>query len=348
MSVVWIEGFETHQASTQLSRKYASFSGSITAQPGRVFGSAGGPSSMVAVTPSFGTDNTMVVGFGVRWNTHQTALNSGNQGLYYELGGAEQAHVEIESTSGLGFRFHIKRGATIVATSSYFDFGVWHYIEIKLILRTGTNGAYELRHNGVTDISAGSVNLANSGVDGGDIHAWRFTSNVSTNLRLDDIYVVNGAGSSHTDFLGPSVVEGALPNANGATIQWTQNGTGNNFTSVDDSGTTAPDEAGAGGTVGSDTNGQRDLYAFQDLQNITGTIHAVQLGIQLGMAAVGTRTVKTVYRDPDTTVADGASHVVNSVTFDEFTQVFNENPASAAPWDVADIDGGQFGQEVVS
>jgi hypothetical protein len=66
------------------------------------------------------------------------------------------------------------------------------------------------------------------------------------------------------------------------------------------------------------------------------------------MAAAGTRTVKTTYRDPDTTEADGDSHVVDSTTFDEFTEVFDDNPASAAAWDVADIDGGQFGIEVVS
>jgi hypothetical protein len=47
-------------------------------------------------------------------------------------------------------------------------------------------------------------------------------------------------------------------------------------------------------------------------------------------------------------VANGDSHVVDSTVFDEFTQVFDDNPASAAAWDVADIDDGQFGIEVVS
>jgi hypothetical protein len=91
-----------------------------------------------------------------------------------------------------------------------------------------------------------------------------------------------------------------------------------------------------------------DLYDMEDLVQITGTIHAVQLGVQLGMAAAGTRTVKTKYRDPDTTVVDGASHVVDSTTYDEFTEVFDDNPNSAVAWDVADIDDGQFGIEVVS
>jgi hypothetical protein len=302
----------------------------------------------VAVTPAVGSGNTFVLGFGFRFAAHNAAVNSGNQGLYCELGVDEQFHLEMESSSGLGVRFHIKRGATTVATSSYFDFGVWHYIELSVTVRTSTNGAYELRHNGVLDISASGVNLADSGADGWNVFAFRYSSNLSSTLRYDDMYVLDGTGAKNNDFLGPSVVEGLLPNANGATVQWTNNGTGDNYTSVDDPANAVPDESGAGGTNGSDTNGQQDLYAFEDLTQITGTIHAVQLGVQLGMAAAGTRTVKTTYRDPDTTEADGDSHVVDSTTFDEFTEVFDDNPASAAAWDVADIDGGQFGIEVVS
>lgn len=349
MACAWIEGFESHAATGQFQRKYASFSGSWTIQSGRVFGNAGAVTSTVCVTPVIGSGNTFVLGFGFRFAAHTTVLNSGNQGLYCELGVNEQFHLEMESGSGLGVRFHIKRGSTTVATSSYFDFGVWHYIELKVTVRTSTNGAYELRHNGVLDISGSGVNLANSGADGWNVFAFRYTSNVSTTLRYDDMYVLDGTGSKNNDFLGPSVVEGLLPNANGATIQWTNNaGSGSNYENVDDAANAAPDETGVGGTNGSDTNGQKDLYAFEDLSQITGTIHAVQLGVQLGMASAGTRTVKTKYRDPDTTEADGASHVVDSTVFDEFTEIFDDNPASAAAWDVTDIDGGQFGVEVVS
>ena len=348
MTTVWIEGFESHLVAQQMARKYATFSGSWSSQAGRVFGTAGGPISTVAVTPSFGTDNSITMGFGLRFNAHSTLVNSDAQGLYVELGMDEQCHVELESDVSLGFRFGIYRGSTLIVNSSFFDFGVWHYFEIELTVRTGTNGSYEIRHNGVLDVSAGSVDLADTGGDGWDVFAWRYSSNLGTILRYDDCYVNNGAGSTNTSFLGPSVVEGLLPNANGATIQWTNNGTGDNFTSVDDLGTSNPDDTGAGGTNGSDTNAQIDLYAMEDLQQITGTVHAVQVGIQLGMAAAGTRTVRGKYRDPDTTVVNLDSHVVDNPTFDEFTQVLDQNPNSAAAWDIADIDDGQFGVEVVS
>lgn len=349
MACLWIEGFETHYGASQLLRKYASASGSMSDQSGRVFGRAGGVTSTVMVTPSLAaSDNTFVIGFGCFLNAHIASLNTGNQGLYCETGVDEQFHLELESTFGTGFRWLIKRGSTTVATSSYVDFGVWHYFELKVTVRTGTNGAYELRHNGVLDISGSSVNLADSGGDGWDIWAMRYTTNTGGALRYDDMYVLNGTGTKNNDFLGPSIVEGCLPNGAGASTQWTL-GTGGsaNWDQVDDS-PAATDEVSTGGINHSDTNTHKDLYAYEDLTQITGTIHAVQVGTQLAMNAAGTRTVKTKYRDPDTTEADGASHVVDSTSYDEFTEIMENNPASAAAWDVADIDDGQFGVEVVS
>lgn len=348
MACVWIEGMESHKLGTQFARKYASQSGNFAQKSGRVFGNAGGTQSTVLVTPPIGSGNTIVIGYGFKYVSHLTSPNTGNQGVYCETGADEQFHIETESTSGTGFRFHLKRGATIVATSSYFDFGVWHYFEWKVTVRTGVNGAYELRHNGVADISGSGVDLADDGTDGWDTFAWRYTSNASNTIHYDDCYVCDGTGAKNNDFLGPSIVEVAEVNADGTTNNWTNNGTGANYTSVDDVGSSNPDDVGAGGTNGSDTNAQQDLYNLTDLTQITGTIHAVQLGVQLGMAAAGTRTVKTKYRDPDTTVVDGDSHVVDSTVFDEFTQVFDNNPNTAAAWDVTDIDDGQFGVEVVS
>lgn len=348
MACVWIEGMESHQTLTQYARKYASTSGSLANKSGRVFGNAGAIQSTVFVTPPIGSGNTFVIGYGLQYVFHNTGLNSGNQGLYCELGSDEQFHIETESGSGLGVRFNLKRGATLIATSDYFDFGVWHYFEWKITVRAGTDGTYELRHNGTLSMSGTSVNLADTGGDGWDTFAFRHTTNASSILFYDDMYVLDGTGAKNNDFIGPSIVEAAEVNGDGATVAWTNNGTGANYTSVDDAGGSAPDESGAGGTNGSDTNAQKDLYALGDLAQITGTIHAVQLGVQLGMATAGTRTVKTKYRDPDTTEADGDSHVVDSTAFDEFTQVFDDNPASAVAWDVADIDDGQFGVEVVS
>ena len=51
MALNWIEGWETHTGTAQLDRKYATRTGSIVVQSGRVFGNSAGILSLVAVTP---------------------------------------------------------------------------------------------------------------------------------------------------------------------------------------------------------------------------------------------------------------------------------------------------------
>lgn len=343
----WLEGFETHTNSSQLAQKYATFTGSITAQSGRVFGNSGGILSTVAVTPSLGLSTTYILGFGVRIASQSTALNSGAQGLYLEKSSSEQCHLEFVNNSG-SFEIRIMRGSTQIAiTSAAFGYAVWHHIEVLLTIDPSA-GAYELRHNEVSLISGSSVNLANVGSSQADIFALRFTSNVSTVLFIDDINLKDDTGGLNDDFLGDFVIEGKLPNANGTTIQWTNDaGSGSNFQNVDDPANAAPDNTGAGGTNSSDTSGQRDLYAFEDLTQIDGQIAFIQVSAQLGMLAAGSRNVDLLYRDSGGTVTDVDTVNVASTTFDEFTVILDENPVTAAPWDVNDINNGEFGVEVV-
>lgn len=348
MAGKWIEGFETHTATNQLGRKYATMNGTVSVQAGRVHGNSVSIGSNVQfVTPSLGLATSWVLGFGMRIASNTPSLNSNAQGWYIEKGANEQLHLEVESSAG-SFELRVMRGATEIAkTSETFGFGVWHYFELKVTV-DDTVGAYELRHNEVNVLSGTGVNLADDTGSQADILAWRSTSNLNS-VFLDDIYFIDTTGSSNNDFLGDSIVEGALPNGAGNSTQWTNDaGSGSNFNNVDDPGGSSPDDTGAGGTNSSDTNTNKDLYAYEDLVQIQGNIHFVQLGTQMAMSAAGSRTVKTKYRDPDTTEADGDTHTVDSTSFDEFTEVFDENPASAAAWDVDDINNGEFGVEVVS
>src|SRR6185436_10261763 len=189
-------------------------------------------------------------------------------------------------------------------------------------------------------------NLANAGSNQADIWAIRTSTNFSTNVLIDDNYILDTTGSVNNDFLSPVIIEGILPNGAGTTTQWTPSA-GSNFDNVDDPGNAVPDDAGAGGFNSSDTSGQKDTYAFQDLTQILGTIHFVQLGTQLAMAAAGSRSIKTKFRDNGGTEADIATKSVASTAYDEFVDVMDLNPQSAAAWDVTDIQGGEFEVEVV-
>lgn len=347
----WAEGFESHRVTTQWDRKYATRSGSFTPVAGRTFGFAGGVQSAQFVTPSLGNDDTWTIGFGVQVVTHSAQLDTDNNGLYFEDGADEQFHIAFFSTNGVGWRIRLYRGTTLIDETGDFDFGVWHYIEVQVGINT-TTGTYEVRRNGVQEISGTGANTAANGNTGADVFAFRFVDNLSSVLYLDDMYVVDSTGTKNNDFLGPRIVEAVEVSGNGAQNDWNNTNTGtpdaNNYQQVDDVGSSSPDDTGPGGTIDSDTNTDIDLYAMTDLQEITGNIDFVFLGVQAAMSAAGSRTLRFKFRDPDTTVANGDSFVVDSTVFDEFIQVWDDNPASAAAWDVADIDGGQFGVEVVS
>lgn len=349
----WAEGFESHRISSQQGRKYATQVGGMSQVAGRTFGNAGAPgvSGAILVTPSMGNNNTWIVGFGCFVASHNTNLNSSAQGMYFESGVNEQFHIELITTNGVGFRVALYRGATLINETGNFPFSVWQYFELKVFINT-TTGTYELRRNGVVEISGSGVNTALAGNVGADIFAFRWTTDQSSRLRLDDMYICDGSGSKNNDFLGPRIVEMVEVTANGDTNQWDNDNTGvpdaNNFDQVNDSGGSAPDESGAGGTISSDTNGEVNLFTMSDLQQITGNIDFVFLGIQAAMAAAGSRTLRFKFRHNSTTTVNGDSFVVNSTVYDEFIQVWDDNPVTAVAWDVTDIDAAQFGLEVVS
>lgn len=345
MAGKWLEGWETHTNTTQLQRKYATYTGAVVVQAGRVFGNSAGIQSTVAVTPSLGLSTTYYLGFGVRIAS-QTGVGV-TEGFYLEKASTEQCHIAFINNVG-SFEIRLYRGATVIATtSSLFSYGAWHHFEIMLTIDP-TTGAYEIRHNEVNVLSGSGVNLAGAGTSQADIFAIRFTSNVSTTFFVDDINLKDSTGTENNSFLGDFVIEGKLPNANGATIQWTNDaGSGSNFNNVADAGNAAPDETGPGGTNSSDTSGQKDLYGFQDLTEIDGSIAFIQVGVQLAMAAVGSRDVDIIYRDDGGTEATIGTATVASTAYDEFSFVLDQNPAVPADWDVTDINGGQLGVEVV-
>jgi hypothetical protein len=339
----WTEGFETHQTATQWARRYATQTGGFAIQAGRVFGSSGSLQGPVFVPPAFPLADVWGVLFGVNFIAQAGALAAGD-GFYIEKGGAEQVHLEFVKNA-TSFEVKLMRGATQLAiTTATYAYNAWHHFELKVTVHTSA-GTYELRHNEVAAFSATGVNTANAAANQADGFAMRFT-NTSTNNRFDDIGVWDGTGSFSNDFIGDCAVKGIEVTGAGAATQWVP-AAGSNFDNVDDSGSTTPDDVGAGGFNGSGTVGDQDLYAFSDISpDIQGTVLWVQLDTQLAMAAAGSRNVDTRYRDPSTTVVDIATHTVANTAYTSIADVMSSNPSDGLAWDVADIDGGQFGVQV--
>jgi len=336
MTLAWTEGFEIHQSMTYLARKYAVGSGSFSAQTGRLFGSAGSGTNLILTTPSFGVENTWVVGFGIKINTSvpTTAITL--------LSGASEQCKIIPTSSGGGYVWVLKRGSTTIATSATVrDLGVWYYVELKVTARTGTNGVYELRVDEVTDISGSMVNLANTGSDGVDVVMF---ASASTNVLWDDIYILDDQGGQNDDFLGDSAVRGILPTAEGATNAWVPSTGTNNAALVDDTATTPNDADYVRGV----NNGDIDLYDYANLAGLlNGPIAGIMVTSDMRMETTGTAGVRVKVREAGVNY-DEATHTVNGTPVRGYTQVIENSPDDGLPWEVADIDGAQFGVEKVS
>jgi hypothetical protein len=340
MALKWYDGAEIYGSSSYVTRVYVSGDPAATQIESRL--SPGQWSYNMAsdhlTPPSLGVQNTWIVGFGLRKGSSQPFR------WEFRKGATEQLRLEAVNEGG-GFKFRLMRGATEVAvTTATFAYDQWHYFELKVTIRTGTNGAYELRHNEANVLSGSSVNLANVGNDGADVHSFGYTNNVGA-CYLDDVYICDSTGSVNNDFLGDSVVVGLLPDADGATLDWSTSTGADHYVLVDDP-VTAPNNVDY---VSSATNGDIDLYSFQALPSTgLGTIYGVAVSVAASLETVGSRTLRSKYRSSGGTVEDGEDFVVDGTGVVETLTIFEINPVTTNAWSATDIDTGQFGFEVVS
>lgn len=337
MTLRWIDGAEGWGDGTYATRAYQD-ANSIGTQTARV--SPGVRSWTLSsggnlLTPSLGVQNTWVIGFGLYVDS-----TSGTEIRVFS-GGTEQCRIETENSGGLP-RFNLRRGATSIATSSTFALNQWHYFELKVTVRTGTDGVYELRRNEVDIMSGSSVNLANAGSDGADV----FGIDCNTgNLRLDDLYILDSTGSTNNDFKGDSVCIHILPTSEGHQIDFAPSTGADNSATVDDPSTAAS----SADWNSSDTNAHEDYYGFENLPPTgIGTIHGIRLSASWAMETTGSRVARYRYYNGSVEFTAGSNVTAANTSLVELPQVVELNPDTGVNWTKADIDAAEFGVEVVS
>lgn len=338
MAIVWADGFEVHGTSTYVARKYAiatNAPGALT--PGRLTGSFGDFNGTILVTPSFGVENEWCVGIGIQ---AAGVISPTPFSIRLFTGATEQLRLEMV-TSGSGFAWALKRGATVLATTgTAHAFNVWHYFELKVTVRTGANGSYEIRHNEITLTSAAGVNTANAGSDGADVLGYGYSTSGSA-LRIDDLYIDQGVGA---DFHGDSYLKGLLPNADGDNLDWTPSTGTDHYVLVDDPASASNDAD----YVSSAIMGDVDTYQYQDLSVNNDQVIAVLVWTAARMAAAGSRQIRAVYEEPGNSLFPGDTVVVASTSVAEFLQVWEDNPDTGLPWEITEINDGRFGIESVN
>lgn len=234
------------------------------------------------------------------------------------------------------------RGSTLLGTTAVaLQQNVQQYVEFKVTVATGAGGAIDVYIDNVNQLSLSGINTANTGTSGWDEFclgpcATSVNSANSSVWHMDDLYVNDGSGGENDDVWGTVQIMTDLPTGDGDDSVWAPSA-GSNFQNVDDA---APDDDATYNEAA--TAGDRDLYTFPSWA-AAGEIKAVEILALARKTDAGTSTVKVVTKSGGT-LANGATQGLGS-TYAYISEVFDQDPIAAAPWDPASTP--QFGLEKV-
>lgn len=216
----------------------------------------------------------------------------------------------------------------------------WNYIEVKFLL-SQTVGTVQVKLNGllVLDISgADTCNTATTTWDGVSI------SLTGNPIFVDDFVVCDLSGSQNNDWMGECRVVNILPVtdavAAGSNADFTCLTSTDHGAMVDEA---TPDDDTS--YVYSSTLNHVDSWEFGAL-GYTGTIKGVQLALRAKKTESGTRALAGVTRPTSTNRVHATSHYLGMTNYLDYLAIWELNPDDSAAWEVADIDGAEFGVKV--
>jgi len=226
----------------------------------------------------------------------------------------------------------------------------WMFVEMTVTIND-TTGAITVWKNNVQVGAVSGVDTKNGGTNiSFDRVTWEDYNVSGTDYDLDDVYVVTGGGASPTSRLGDCRVVTLLPGGNGNYSQLTgsDSDSTDNYLLVDESaptlGVTGGSEPGGFDYVGS-SSAQKDTYAFGDTGVSAGTVHALRVAKYAGKSDTGDISCRDAIRISGSDYTGSTRGMSNSYGLLEDQYLVSPDTASA--WGLSEIDGAEFGFEVV-
>lgn len=333
------EGFEVNRHATWLARAYDP-SSSITSnsfQAGRIHGFSWTPNSSNLRVRAIAAQNETVLGFGLRHNASSGTYTIAR----FFRNTVTQCRLQIRHTTSSTYVIDLVNGGGVtLATTSTLAINAWYYIEVKINFHAST-GSCQFRIDTVNDASASNVDTTGTGgVTGTDQMEMTGTSQ-----NLDDWYWLSTTGGTLTDFLGDRTLEGIYPDSDGAVLDFTpSSGTTHWNLLLDDPGYVLAHDSSY---VSSNTSGHRDLVGMTNLSVLQSTIDALITCTTVRLDVLGSRTLRGLVRSGGT-IYNGPNRTINTVTFESFYTIWEQDPDVADAWTIASINNVQTGFELVS
>jgi hypothetical protein len=347
MSLLWIEGFEGYGTVTGsgnaveglMSRRYAALTsiGHQYLAAGRFSGyslqGTGNYGACCLQTPALTTNATLVIGMAAKWSS----LGGDNTYDYCQFyDGTTQGICLQPATAEIG----VYRGSTLLGTTSGAGIAIntWYYVELKVYCHA-TLGTVEVRVNGVTKLSLTAQNTK-AGTDG-FYDRVRFGSGggggTLGNYLIDDVYILDGAGSVNNNFLGNHKVVAVVPNGDASTQLTTSSGaTHYNLLSEN------PSDDDTSYVQG--TTGQADLYTYTGLPPVT-SIAGVQITTTCRESADSVHNLITPVIS-NGVESDDAGQIIGASGYVDRRRIVELDPATSAAWTLTGLGAAQIGVKV--
>jgi hypothetical protein len=277
------------------------------------------------------TGSTVIVGFAA----------SGGFSMGASTWATDQYQFTLKNVGSGAIELHRGQNDVLLATSGPGKFkSGWNYIEVKILIDNGAGTAI-VKCNSETVINATGLLTRGSSQS---VDTWNWVRFNFAGLALDDVYIADTAGSYCNDLLGEVRVVTLLPQTDavdaGANADFTCSTGTDHGALVDDAEPNDDTDY-----VYSSTQGHIDTWNYPPV-GYTGTVHAVQLSIGAKKTDSGPRAITHVARPTSTNRVDAVDNYLNTSAYNYYRKIYETNPDDSAPWDVADIDGAEFGVKI--
>ncbi len=334
MALVWVDGFDSYGATEDnlvapsgiLGRKYT-WSGNWRVIAPRVAGNghAINRESGSITTPTLTTDDTLIVGLGLRVEGWYGIGNGTVFGWFQ--GGTRRLYMYYRIENGEMEIWQDKAGGVYLG-GIHARWRYWQYIEIKIDTTAGTldarlNGATILSLSGITFDSINDViRLGNQ-----------------TQPHFDDFYVCDGTGSKNNNFLGPRKVVSIRPTADvGGFQDWTPSTGSDHYAMVDEE--ECNDDTDYVSETGTD---ETDLFEMDNVSSVLSGVDGMMVYAD-ARKDDGDVNLRLPIR-LSATVDEGSSILVSETSYTGKHRISEDKPGSG-DWTPSDVDSAQIGVKV--
>lgn len=241
----------------------------------------------------------------------------------------------------------LRGSSTSLGTSTnLLTFNTWNYIEVKVVIASGTSGSVEVRVNGVAWLTLTGINTQNT-ANAFSTQIWIETTAAANVSYIKDIYMMADTGTGpYTTYLGDVTVLVSFHNVAGTNQQWTPN-TGTQTAAVQDGIThtgTWPDDDTT--YISDNTVGHISDFAHQTL-SLTGQIYEVCHVSYMRKDDAGSRGVAQVTIQ-SASVIETSSTISLGNTYQYYYDSMEVDPGTSLQWTVSGYNNSTFGVKTIS